>query len=287
MHPQAGTEEFPGLHNPKYTEPTNSLHRVGEKLSLCVRSVYPWNFYYCYRADDDIERSSAPQKKVPQIWTRVKMTRTVFTPIPISTVVSRNNETSYDHLKHMNSHLGIPLPLPLSLQYNSTNATFPTASEIANLKREAEELKNIRGKMASPGFAAAIFDKVFCADITRLRSMEDMWKSRKPPKVLDRAAVEKEAKGVSVCVAKSDQKVWGLAENYAVFADGLRRLAIRMLELKAGVAAGEAPPILMFDKDDEDTLDFVAASANLRSLVFGIDVKSKFDIKRKYFWVHD
>ena len=37
---------------------------------------------------------------------------------------------------------------------------------------------------------------------------------------------------------------------------------------------------LTFDKDDEDTLDFVAATANLRSIIFGIETKSKFDIKR-------
>lgn len=39
--------------------------------------------------------------------------------------------------------------------------------------------------------------------------------------------------------------------------------------------------MITFDKDDVDTLDFVAASANLRSVVFGIETKSKFDIKRK------
>ena len=38
--------------------------------------------------------------------------------------------------------------------------------------------------------------------------------------------------------------------------------------------------MLTFDKDDEDTLDFVAASANLRSTIFGIESKSKFDIKQ-------
>ena len=46
-----------------------------------------------------------------------------------------------------------------------------------------------------------------------------------------------------------------------------------------GAAIG-APAVLTFDKDDDDTLDFVAASANLRSLVFGIGPRSKFDIKR-------
>ena len=38
--------------------------------------------------------------------------------------------------------------------------------------------------------------------------------------------------------------------------------------------------MLVFDKDDEDALDFVAASANLRSFIFGIESKSKFDIKQ-------
>ena len=62
----------------------------------------------------------------------------------------------------------------------------------------------------------------------------------------------------------------------------LRRLSARLQEAQAGVANGDASPVLTFDKDDDDTLDFVAASANLRSLIFGIETKSKFDIKRKF-----
>jgi ubiquitin-like 1-activating enzyme E1 B len=41
-----------------------------------------------------------------------------------------------------------------------------------------------------------------------------------------------------------------------------------------------ATPIITFDKDDIDTLDFVSASANIRSIVFGIETKSRFDIKQ-------
>lgn len=41
-----------------------------------------------------------------------------------------------------------------------------------------------------------------------------------------------------------------------------------------------ADPCITFDKDDEDTLDFVTATANLRSIVFGIETKSRFDIKQ-------
>ena len=42
------------------------------------------------------------------------------------------------------------------------------------------------------------------------------------------------------------------------------------------------PAVLTFDKDDEDTLDFVAATANMRAIIFGIEPRSKFDIKRGY-----
>ncbi|KAL7272904.1 E1 ubiquitin-activating protein uba2 [Rhizina undulata] len=154
------------------------------------------------------------------------------------------------------------------------------AQEIANLKREASELKSIREKMASPHFAAAVFSKVFSADIERLRSMEDMWKLRKPPNALSHEAVEEASKGIDKSVSKLDQKVWSLEENYIVFADSLRRLSERMRDLKDAMKEEDQPPVLSFDKDDEDTLDFVAASANLRSFVFGIEARSKFDIKQ-------
>lgn len=54
----------------------------------------------------------------------------------------------------------------------------------------------------------------------------------------------------------------------------------RLQTLKSSSNSDGAEPIITFDKDDEDTLDFVTASANLRSIVFGIDTKSRFDIKQ-------
>jgi ubiquitin-like 1-activating enzyme E1 B len=61
----------------------------------------------------------------------------------------------------------------------------------------------------------------------------------------------------------------------------LKRLSSRMLDLqRATNGSGTAPPVITFDKDDEDTLDFVTASANLRSIIFGIETKSRFDIKQ-------
>lgn len=55
----------------------------------------------------------------------------------------------------------------------------------------------------------------------------------------------------------------------------------RLQHLQAqDTGASAASPVLIFDKDDDDTLDFVAASANLRSIIFGIEPRSKFDIKQ-------
>src|SRR6201999_4166178 len=51
----------------------------------------------------------------------------------------------------------------------------------------------------------------------------------------------------------------------------------RMLSFKS---SGTKQAELEFDKDDEDTLDFVVATANLRSYIFGIEPKSKFDVKQ-------
>jgi ubiquitin-like 1-activating enzyme E1 B len=68
--------------------------------------------------------------------------------------------------------------------------------------------------------------------------------------------------------------------NIMADVDSLERLSKRLGEMKSTVNGDSAEPIITFDKDDEDTLDFVTASANLRSIVFGIETKSRFDIKQ-------
>ena len=72
-----------------------------------------------------------------------------------------------------------------------------------------------------------------------------------------------------------------IAWNWCTLAHcfSLQRLSARLQQAQLD-AGPDSPAILAFDKDDEDTLDFVAAAANLRSLIFGIEGRSKFDIKR-------
>ena len=134
--------------------------------------------------------------------------------------------------------------------------------------------------MGSDSFAKDVFDKVFKEDIERLRGMEDMWKTRPPPQPLQYDSLQQEATTIDTTISAFDQHVWQLAENFTVFKDSLQRLSKRLQdEQAAAMKDGSLKPIIAFDKDDEDTLDFVTASANLRSAIFGIETKSKFDIK--------
>jgi len=137
--------------------------------------------------------------------------------------------------------------------------------------------------MGSDDFPRKVFDKVFKEDIERLRSMEEMWKSKRPPEPLDYEALQKEASDLGEAIVQRDQTTWTVAENYSVFVDSLRRLSTRLEETRAKADPGNAAPVLTFDKDDADTLDFVVASANLRSHIFGIEMRSKFDIKRESY----
>ncbi|OAA63056.1 Molybdenum cofactor biosynthesis, MoeB [Cordyceps fumosorosea ARSEF 2679] len=157
------------------------------------------------------------------------------------------------------------------------------AKEIEELKRESEALKKIRAAIGTPEFPKMLFDKVFNADIKRLRSVQDMWKSRTPPEALEYDKVLSEASDAIVSrasVLADDQKTWSLQESLAVFNDSLERLSKRVLELNQAKGPSDPEPIITFDKDDIDTLDFVTASANIRSTVFGIESKSRFDVKQ-------
>ncbi|KAL6719383.1 E1 ubiquitin-activating protein uba2 [Lecanora helva] len=154
------------------------------------------------------------------------------------------------------------------------------AQEIENLRKESQALNKIRQSMGSAEFARLVFEKVFTDDINRLRSMEDMWKTRRPPNPLNFDELVASAASINPSISQQDQKIWTQGENFAVFLDSIRRLTIRLQQAQKQSIPDAVPPVLTFDKDDEDTLDFVAASANLRSSIFDIEPRSKFDIKQ-------
>lgn len=155
------------------------------------------------------------------------------------------------------------------------------ATEIEELKQEAQALKKIRGLMGSDGFAKQVFDKVFKEDIERLAKMEDMWKDKQPPEPLSYQNLQQESSSFDKSFIQDSQRVWTTAENFFVFKDSLGRLAKRSSDDQAvALKTGQQGPMITFDKDDDDTMDFVTASGNLRATIFGIEAKSKFDTKQ-------
>ncbi|TAQ89344.1 hypothetical protein B7494_g2313 [Chlorociboria aeruginascens] len=156
------------------------------------------------------------------------------------------------------------------------------AKEIEKLRQESQALKKIKETMGTPAFPQLLFDKVYKDDIERLRSMEEMWKTRHPPKPLEYDSIlEKVSPELGKDeLLKNGQRLWTLEENVMVFKDSLERLSQRFQDMKSSSNGNSAEPIITFDKDDDDTLDFVTASANIRSIVFGIETKSRFDIKQ-------
>ncbi|KAF9095607.1 E1 ubiquitin-activating protein uba2 [Mortierella sp. AD031] len=158
-----------------------------------------------------------------------------------------------------------------------------TAKELAALAQEAQALKAILASADTDGFAKRVFDKVFYTDIQRLRSMEDMWKSRKPPTPLKYDDIMNTTddlqKAMDATTLESgtlkDQRVWTLRETVEVFSDSLLKLTSRLKTMRET----DAESNVQFDKDDSETLDFVTATANLRAHVYGIEEKSRFQVK--------
>lgn len=155
------------------------------------------------------------------------------------------------------------------------------AEEIKKLKAETEQLRKIKESMGSDDFAEKVFDQVYRKDIERLLSMEDYWKDKKSPQPLSFELFSAGSESVQPCVAQIDQRLWTVTETFVVFKDSLRRLANRLADQRSESLKSDGPePIIEFDKDDDDTLDFVTAAANLWSAAFAIEPKSKFDTKQ-------
>ncbi|KAJ7856758.1 hypothetical protein B0H14DRAFT_2507719 [Mycena olivaceomarginata] len=191
------------------------------------------------------------------------------------------------------------------------------AQEIDTLRREAKAFNAVRQALRSSTASDAaklVFQKVFNADIRNLLIMADMWRARAPPVPLDFDAildgsfvlrseepapapsngktngVAKPANAVasgsgsktaangaagtsSVPTAGSglkDQKQLSLKDNVLLFVSSTERLAARL-------QAGEET--ISFDKDDDDALDFVTATSNLRSAAYGIGGKTRWEVK--------
>ncbi|KAH9489750.1 SUMO-activating enzyme subunit 2-A [Bulinus truncatus] len=119
--------------------------------------------------------------------------------------------------------------------------------------------------------AEKLFNKLFRDDIKYLLSMETLWKKRRPPQPLDFNDLPGKDEVISTGVMR-DQRVWSVQECADVFSNCLNALK---QELNCKGDGGT----LAWDKDDHNAMDFVASVTNIRAHIFGIPLKSKFDIK--------
>ena len=118
--------------------------------------------------------------------------------------------------------------------------------------------------------------------------MGKLWEERRKPKPLTWSDLPQEDTQEGGGLLK-DQRVWSVRECGGVFTmwlgsrwvDGLFWFNLWIYptssvdNLRAQKTGGE----LVWDKDDDICLDFVTAAADLRAHIFGIPLKSRFDIK--------
>ncbi|KAG6820463.1 hypothetical protein H0H93_000217 [Arthromyces matolae] len=188
------------------------------------------------------------------------------------------------------------------------------AQEIATLRKEAQAFNSVRTALRSTSpevncnAAKLAFQKVFDTDIKNLLLMADMWKSRSPPVPLDfdsildgtfnlrdedktqngvnpnqaaaatpsTSSVNGNGKAASSVTGLKDQRRLSLKENVELFV--ARHVQAITNRLAARLQSGNETTIA-FDKDDEDTLDFVTAASNLRSTAYGINTQTRWEVK--------
>lgn len=95
------------------------------------------------------------------------------------------------------------------------------ATEISNLRAEAQEMRNLRVSLTEAGRtsrenAAQVFAKIFSSDVKRLLGMEEMWKNRRKPVPLDfEEAMSAEQAGQGSGLR--DQRALSLRETIELF----------------------------------------------------------------------
>ncbi|KAJ2905386.1 E1 ubiquitin-activating protein uba2 [Coemansia aciculifera] len=159
---------------------------------------------------------------------------------------------------------------------SSAEAEEENMEELKQLQEESKALAKLADAMGSPDFARVVFEKVFADDIARLLSMTEMWQHRQLPTPLSYDELEAEIRPDFDPKSPGTHSALSLADSFALFKYTADQLAQRLLK---ETSAPETRGSLVFDKDDEDALNFVAATASLRSHVFGIEQTSIFETK--------
>jgi len=151
----------------------------------------------------------------------------------------------------------------------ATAAEKEVRSSIMSAVTRPDDYMDDENKLSEYG--VRVFEAVFNNEIKLKLAMRDGYKgAKKKPTPLSYAEALLQTEGGSHG-AMADQRVWSLKECVDVFLLSI----VKMYAVDRRGSIGDAA----FDKDDALALDFVTASSNLRSFIFGIEQKSKFDVK--------
>lgn len=113
--------------------------------------------------------------------------------------------------------------------------------------------------------------------------MANLWKTRTAPKPVKWGDFNDASSSDDSDAPKDHNlKIWTMTECANVLAKSISVIKEDFAKLPEGDS-------LVWDKDDKYSMDFVAACANIRSKIFGITPKSRFEIKckfKKFFPTH-
>ncbi|CUS21854.1 LAQU0S04e02322g1_1 [Lachancea quebecensis] len=137
--------------------------------------------------------------------------------------------------------------------------------EIERIRQETNELHELQEliRLGDKTRINDIFEKVFVKDIEKLLAIEELWKTREKPTPLYNFKFDGTPN-------KNLNTVWAIQEQINAFVLAIEKLMQRL----------PSENQIEFDKDDPDTLLFVAAAANIRASIFNLPLKSVFDIKQ-------
>ena len=136
-------------------------------------------------------------------------------------------------------------------------------------EEEARDAFTRKENEAGTAFAKRVFAYVFEKKIKDLLEREDMWANRdKKPEALDSETLLKTKEEWSATTGYGDaHRKWTMEEASEIFV----RSAGKLFE--------KGDRISEFDKDDDDAVAFVTATAQLRCANYGIEYMSRFDTK--------
>ncbi|ODQ48759.1 hypothetical protein PICMEDRAFT_14287 [Pichia membranifaciens NRRL Y-2026] len=165
------------------------------------------------------------------------------------------------------------VPTPDASEFTSKGEAEASANEINELS-DLRKLVDF-SKAGDHDFAVEVFNKIFITDIERLLKIEDLWRSREKPSVSKLGDYEQYL--ASSEDATKNRIYEPDASEQSNVESIIKTYVVSCLRLADRLRSGEK---LEFDKDDVDTLRFVMATSNIRSLIFHIPIKSEFDVKQ-------